>query len=105
VYLTPAAKNVAGKPDWIKDATFAPNTAPVFTGEIDEDLVFFGFPVPPEALVDLWVVVEEAPPGYRFSPAKLKASAAVNGGNAAHDAFVLPTRVLFRGDQFLGAAP
>lgn len=105
VYLTPATKKVDGKPDWIKDATFTPNTAPVFTGEIDEDLVFFGFPVPPEALADLWVVVEEAPPGYRFGSARLKASVAVDGGNAAHDAFVLPTRVLFRGDQFLGAAP
>ncbi|MEO8506229.1 MAG: hypothetical protein ABI593_01210 [Betaproteobacteria bacterium] len=104
VYLTPAAKAV-GKPDWMKDATFAPNTAPVFTGEIDEDLVFFGFPVPPEALVDLWVVVEEAPPGYRFDVGKLNASGAGDGGKAAKDAFALPTRVLFRGDQFLGAAP
>jgi hypothetical protein len=102
VYLTPATKNAAGKPDWMKDATFAPNTAPVFTGEIDEDLVFFGFPVKPEALADLWVVVEEAPPGYRFDPVKL---AGADGGNAAASAFVLPTRVLFRGDQFLGAAP
>lgn len=97
VYLTPAAKTV-GKPDWIKDATFAPNTAPVFTGEIDEDLVFFGFPVKPEALADLWVVVEEAPPGYRFDPKRLTLA---DGGHAAAKAFVLPTRVLFRGDQFL----
>ncbi|MGH9330178.1 MAG: hypothetical protein ACRD09_07045 [Vicinamibacterales bacterium] len=103
VYLTPATKNAAGKPDWMKDATFAQNTAPVFTGEIDEDLVFFGFPVKPEALSDLWVVVEEAPPGYRFGVAKLAASAKPDGGGAAHDAFALPTRVLFRGDQFLGS--
>jgi hypothetical protein len=98
VYLTPAAKNAAGKPDWWQPATFAPNTAPVLTGEIDEDLVFFGFPVKPEDLADLWVVVEEAPPGYRFYPSKL---AGADGGTAAKAAFVLPTRVLFRGDQFL----
>lgn len=102
VYLTAATKDAGGKPDWMQDATFATNTAPVFTGEIDEDLVFFGFPVKPEALTDLWVVIEEAPPGYRFDPAKLSGA---DGGKAAANAFVLPTRVLFRGDQFLGAGP
>jgi hypothetical protein len=101
VYLTPAAKDGAGKPDWMQDATFATKTAPVFTGEIDEDLVFFGFPVAPEALADRWVVVEEAPPGYRFRAADLVAPGPVDGGASAAKAFALPTRVLFRGDQFL----
>ena len=105
VYLTPAAKDAAGEPDWLQDAPLASNTPPVFTGEIDEDLVFFGFPVPPEALVDQWVVVEEAPPGYRFYSKNYDPAVAgpADGGKSAHDAFVEPTRVLFRGDTFLGA--
>ena len=107
VYLTPATKDGAGKPDWMKDATFASPTAPVFTGEIDEDLVFFGFPVHPEQLSDLWVVVEEAPPGYRFHQKDVATPpvATMDGGIIAQKSFVLPTRVLFRGDLFLGAAP
>jgi hypothetical protein len=100
VYLTPAAQT-AGKPDWMQEAPLLSSTAPVFTGEIDEDLVFFGFPVAPLALVDQWVVVEEAPHGYRFDPSKLGST---DGGQAAANAFVEPTRVLFRGDQFLGTA-
>jgi hypothetical protein len=102
VYLTRAAAGPGGTPDWIADATFTDNVTPVFTGEIDRDLVFFGFPVKPEDLADRWVVVEEAPPGYRFSQAQLAASGAADGGAAASAAFVKPTRVLFRGDRFLG---
>ena len=113
VYVTPAAKDGAGKPDWMADAPLATKTDPVFTGEIDEDLVFFGFPMPPEELADKWVVVEEAPPGYRFRVADLLEDIPdppapkpplprpLDGGISAQHAFALPTRVLFRGDQFL----
>jgi hypothetical protein len=34
--------------------------------DIGDDITFFGFPVPPEALKDHWVVLEEPPAGYRF---------------------------------------
>ena len=105
VYLTSAALNGAGAPNWIADAPFTGNIAPVFTGEIDPDFVFFGFPVKPEDLASRWVVVEEPPPGYRFSEAKLSASMEIDGGRAAADAFASPTRVLFRGDRFLGEQP
>jgi hypothetical protein len=103
VYLALATKNGAGQPSWQDDADFSANVAPVFTGEIDADLVFFGFPVAPEALKERWVVVEEAPPGYRFEQKKLAASPALDGGEAAADAFYEPTRVLFRGDLFFGS--
>jgi hypothetical protein len=100
VYLAAAAKTPSGGPDWMAPATFAPNVAPVFTGEIDPDLVFFGFPVKPEDLADRWIVVEEAPPGYRFRDKDLPPGE-TDGGSAAKKAFAAPTRVLFRGDQFL----
>jgi hypothetical protein len=103
VYLAAAAKTPAGAPDWIAPATFAPNVAPMFTGEIDPDLVFFGFPVKPEDLADRWVVVEEAPPGYRFREKDLPPGE-TDGGFAASKSFAAPTRVLFRGDQFLAAS-
>ena len=101
VYLTPSATTAAGTPDWAKDAPLATKVAPIFSGEVDPDLVFFGFPLPPEDLEDRWVVVEEPPPGYRFSEARLRLSGALDGGAAAAAAFAPPTRVLFRGDQFL----
>jgi hypothetical protein len=109
VYLSPATIGANGKPDWEKDATFSPITHPVFCGEIEKDLVFFGFPVPPETLKESWVVVEEPPPGYRFDQGRIAAGVAnagiKDGGAMAAAIFAQPTRVLFRGDAFLETAP
>ena len=107
IYLTPAATRADGRPDWTRDAPLAQRTFPVFSGEIRSDLVFFGFPVAASELARLWVVVEEAPRGYRFhTRAKRPAawSGTPHGGAAAADAFAGPTRVLLRGTDFLDAA-
>src|SRR5690606_24650822 len=65
---------------------------PVFTGTIGDDITFFGFKVPPEALATHWVVLEEPPAGYRFFH---KVSAAeANSADYAFDRFALPVRVL-----------
>jgi hypothetical protein len=72
---------------------------PTFTGTIGKDVTFFGFPVPPEALANHWVVVEEPPAGYRFFqqetaqplPPGVLATAA---SNFAYQRFALPVRVL-----------
>lgn len=104
VYLAAARRGASGAVDWTLDADPAERVAPVFNGRIEADLVFFGFPVGPSTLAEHWFVVEEAPPGFRFSAERLRTSTAANGAGAAAAAFADPVRVLLRGDQLLGAA-
>jgi hypothetical protein len=70
---------------------------PTFTGTIGDDITFFGFPVPPEALSDHWVVLEEPPADYRFYAASQVGPdpglPADTGANFAHQRFALPVRV------------
>ncbi len=68
VYLVPADR-VAGQVSWVGVPDVdTPGTRvdPVLTGTVGADVTFFGFPVPPSAAGDQWVVLEEPPPGVRF---------------------------------------
>src|SRR5262249_20723429 len=65
VYLTPAAQDGAGNPVWTStpdtDVDTVPRVHPTMTGSVGPDVVFFGFPVPPGAGRDHWIVLEEPP--------------------------------------------
>ena len=65
VYLLP---NPGGTESWQQDVTALPWAPLKFgqTGALDPELVFFGFPLPPEAAASHWLVLEEPPPGFRF---------------------------------------
>jgi hypothetical protein len=64
---------------------------PTFSGTLTPDLVFFGFDVPPAAGRDHWLVLEEPPPGYRFTYAA--ANPATDGATFAATTFADPVRV------------
>jgi hypothetical protein len=113
VYLISAGP--AGAPNWTQvPSPGQPNWSPIdptFSGTIGPDVVFFGFPVPPSAAANHWLVLEEPPPGYRFyteAPppsddcarqgfSVAAATATKNGAEYAALAFANPVRV------FLGA--
>lgn len=75
------------------------------TGSVGPDVVFFGFPVPPAAGRDHWIVLEEPPPGYRFYTKDQTADAcedatraamkdtAPDGAVYAYATYALPVRV------------
>jgi hypothetical protein len=72
---------------------------PTFVGTIGDDITFFGFPVPPSALLDHWVVLEEPPTGYRFytkgaTPPPWPGLPDDSSANYAFNRFALPVRVL-----------
>jgi len=64
---------------------------PSFSGTLTPDLVFFGFGVPPSAGLDHWLVLEEPPPGYRFS--YKPGDASPEGATFAENTFDPPVRV------------
>jgi hypothetical protein len=95
VYLSPAT------PPWVPPPANAALKAekPTFTGTIGNDITFFGFALPPEALLDHWVVLEEPPAGYRFyhdppSPPAAAPGLAGSSSNFAFQHFAVPVRVL-----------
>jgi hypothetical protein len=102
IYLVPADVDLSLPPP---DPTAAVHIPPVFVGEVERDVPFFGFPVPPGIVVDHWVVIEQVPHGYQF--ANLEASnpaspqfepghdstGATDGGDWARRTFVAPVRV------------
>jgi hypothetical protein len=95
VYLSPAT------PPWVPPPANAALKAekPTFTGTIGNDITFFGFALPPEALLDHWVVLEEPPAGYRFyhdppSPPAAIPGLADSSSNFAFQHFAVPVRVL-----------
>jgi hypothetical protein len=72
---------------------------PTFTGTVGPDVTFFGFPVPPAALADHWLVLEEPPAGYRFYatgavPPPAPGKPDDTSANFAYNRFALPVRVL-----------
>jgi hypothetical protein len=87
-------------PNWPTPPDNMPGTHvfPTFTGTIGDDVTFFGFPVPPSALADHWVVLEEPPSGYRFYTEKHGDPLPPIGGSDAaiyaYNRFALPVRVL-----------
>lgn len=95
VYLAPV---VAEATRWttLPDVTDgAVRVDPVLTGTLDPELVFFGFPLPPAAISDHWLVLEEPAPGYRFrSPTTIEAEM-TDGAQYAHDTLYEPVRAFF----------
>jgi hypothetical protein len=120
VYLTSAPKGPDGKPNWQTkvdvDNPATVRVEPNMTGSVGPDVVFFGFPVKPEAARTHWVVLEEPPPGYRFYTKQMDACeasqvqrmhtkiSAQNGGQYAEATFALPVRV-FLGALLTGETP
>ena len=76
-----------------------PRVWPVFQGNIGEDVTFFGFPLTPAAARDYWLVVEEAPSGYRFR-SDLSPNP-TDGAQFAQTRLDAPSRVLIRGDYLI----
>ena len=50
------------------DTSLDARRPPVFSARITPQLVLYAFDEPPESLSDWWVVVEQQPPGLRFTP-------------------------------------
>ena len=75
-----------------------PRAYPTFSGKLSPELVFFGFGLPPSAVDDHWLVLEEPPPGYRFKHPEgvgHPGDAATDGAAFAVATFAPPTRVFF----------
>lgn len=73
IYLAPAIKVGTGpNPDALVPNIAAPEILPIFTGSMQPDIVFFGFPVTPEAAtgqdgtLGYYVVIQEHPTEPRF---------------------------------------
>lgn len=101
VFLAPAIVS-DGKVDWVPlpdvDQPVSPDSRiePVLTGTIGPDVTFFGFPVPPGAAADHWVVLEEPPPGIHFRVDKVDPDVPLPSDPAstwAFKTFALPVRV------------
>jgi hypothetical protein len=101
VYLYPAAPNWAPPPDAAK---LSDNwSQPTFVGTIGDDVTFFGFKLPPDALLNHWIVLEEPPAGYRFyqspqqqEPGEIPPVLDPNASSSAfaYRHFAVPIRVL-----------
>jgi hypothetical protein len=93
--------NGTGPPDF----TTGPDPAaarllPTFQGRLGPDVMYFGFQgLPSTEVTALWLVLEDAPVGYRFRNDQAAASAAADGASFADLAFDNPIRVLIRGDR------
>jgi hypothetical protein len=94
VYLYPADPTTWKPPLPGSALTLPDRKDPTFTGTIGDDITFFGFKVPPEALKTHWVVLEEPPAGYRFYATAHDTKPETNAANIAYNRFALPVRVL-----------
>jgi len=91
IYLVPNGGSFVNPPP---DPTLVTHVPPVFVGEVERDLPFFGFPVSPADIRSYWVVIEQVPHGYRFLNLRSPLGAgATDGGNWAAKTFVQPVRV------------
>jgi hypothetical protein len=91
IYLVPVDTDFGNQPP---DPTTVVHIPPVFVGEVERDLPFFGFPVPPSAVKTHWIVIEQVPHGYQFANLNASSTAGVvDGGEWASAAFVSPVRV------------
>lgn len=68
---------------------------PVLTGNLAPELVFFGFALPPSAVSDHWLVLEEPPPGYRFRTPTSAEELMTDGAQYAHETLYEPVRAFF----------
>ena len=94
VFLVPA---VAEQPRWatLPDVARPARIDPVLAGGFTPELVFFGFPVPPGAVADHWLVLEEPPPGYRFHAPTEGDALLLDGARYAHDTLHEAVRAFF----------
>lgn len=105
VYLAPAVDTGGGE----RDADLQAPVEPAFCGRIGDDVWFFGFPVPPSALADHMLVLEEPDRGPRFHPPSSAEGAAYrvtpkrydDAGHALPDA---PSGPLTDGGAYAAAA-
>ncbi len=94
VYLLP---NPGGTATWQHDVE-AIATVPVwpnFSGALNPELVYFGFPLPPEGASDHWLVLEEPPPGYRFKMPTAAQQGITNAADYAKETLHHPVRAFF----------
>jgi hypothetical protein len=89
VYLAPPTDAV------FTDADLSKRMLPAFSARVTAKLVLYAFPTPPESLEQFWVVVEQQPPGYRFTREQDPGA----GSSATRAAAMLlrPVRVLLAG--------
>jgi len=99
LWLVSAEHN--GQPDFSQGPD--PNAQrhlPTFQGHLGRGVSYFGFQgLPSEDVLTMWLVLEEAPGGYRFRNDQATANAAPDGAAFANLAFDDPVRVLIRGDS------
>lgn len=94
VYLM---QNPGGTAVWQDDvdAIMNPRIWPNLTGSLHPELVFFGFPKPPDAGKDHWLVLEEPPPGFRFKAPTAAQGGITNGAAYAKATLNQPIRAFF----------
>lgn len=96
VYLAPQT----GAASWADaDTSAGARVVPMFSAQITPRLVLYAFPVEPESLREVWVVVEQQPPGFRFARSDDRAGTAAERAAAM---LVQPVRVLLAGTTLVG---
>ncbi|RMB61511.1 hypothetical protein [Tessaracoccus antarcticus] len=89
--------NPGGTATWQDDVDkiVNPRILPNLTGSLHPELVFFGFPLPPTAGKDHWLVLEEPPPGFRFTPPTAAQGPMTDGAAYAKATLNKPIRAFF----------
>ncbi|MEO7589164.1 MAG: hypothetical protein ABIS84_14195, partial [Arachnia sp.] len=89
--------NPGGTATWQDDVNNIanPRILPNLTGSLHPELVFFGFPLPPSAGKDHWLVLEEPPPGFRFTPPTAAQGPMTDGATYATATLNKPIRAFF----------
>jgi hypothetical protein len=100
VYLQSAVPAGTSAADFTVDpATGGAQVLPTFRGQLAQDVFFFGFTSLDEtALSANWLVLEEAPGGYRFAN---DVTTTATGHDWAAATLAQPIRVLIRGDTLI----
>ena len=95
VYLVanPGGETTWGTPPPVDDP--ATHVRPVLSGTLDPELVFFGFPRTAEQGRSHWLVLEEPPPGYRFTAPTTAQAALTDSGQYAAATLDKPVRAFF----------
>ncbi|MGO9724435.1 MAG: hypothetical protein ACLPN6_03515 [Streptosporangiaceae bacterium] len=101
VYLQSAVPAGASAADFTVDpAIGGAQVLPTFRGQLAQDVFFFGFTSLDEAALSAnWLVLEEAPGGYRF--ANDVTTTAATGHDWAVATLAQPIRVLIRSDTLI----
>jgi hypothetical protein len=94
VYFLPKPAGVAAWQIDVESITTTP-IWPNLSGTLNPELVFFGFPLAPEAAADHWLVLEEPPPGYRFKPPTGDQQGMTDAAAYANETLYHPVRAFF----------